>query len=228
MGIFNSSNRALIEPNSFHNFLVSTQESSKWTPDIGKLQETEWQLVFIYDRLQLGFDDYTAYMSEHAATVCTAFTNDPYVMFKKRMGLNTYPILQKKDYVSPEPTRVKGELHYIRSQQLIQLDKLRENGVQFNRELIDIFVPFFKVHKLKSWKEGGRNKGEYMKLYGTEHPTDTIPHYQVIKAFAYIGANEYWDDLIDGGYDYLPVTKYEAHNRNVGAYYHFSKRDFFE
>lgn len=225
MGIFKS-NQALIEPSEFHSFLVSNSNGT--TPDIGKLQEAAYQLIFVYDRLQIGFDDYKAYMSEHSARLCTAFTNDHFVMFRRKLGLQSYPILQRKDYVSPSPARIKGELHYISTDQLIRLDKLRENGVQFKRELIEIYIPHFAVHKLAPWNKGGRNKGEYMEVYGTEHPTDHVLHAAVVKAFAYIAEDSYWDDQIDGGYDYLPVTKYEAHNRRVGAYYHFSKRDFFE
>lgn len=206
---------------------LTAQQRNMFTPDIALLEQHNFHLLFVFDRMLPGFDEFSKLLEEHSVRAATGFTNEQFVMYKSMLGLHTYPLIQRKDYIRDPIARIKGELYYVAQQQFRELDKVRKNTVEFNRELIDILVPFSRVRKLPSWKEGGRSTVEYQEIYGSPHPSVTEQHMKTIKAFAYIANDDYWNDYITDS-QFTTVTYYEARNQNVGLYQSFTKRELFD
>lgn len=206
-------------------FTTNLQERNKFTPDIAKLQEHAFQLVFVYDRMQQGFYEHELLVSEHSVKAANAFTNDRFSMLKYPLGKDTYPLILRTDWErwAYKPRRVAGELYYVLSEQIRELDKVQQNGVRFNRELIDVLIPYRQLKKLPSVKDTLMSRAEYQVLFNTDHPSEHIKLYTTRKAYCYIADDYYWDPLTSTDEHMLAGTKYQAHDPKVGEYFSFKK-----
>lgn len=226
MAFFGSN--SLMKREDLSDLSLNASKRNQWTPDATALEEAAFHLIFAYDRLQQGFTDHDKLIAEHSVYAGIGFTNEKFVMQKSTLGRDTYPVIQRKDdYIITPPSRIKGQLFYLEQEEFRELDTCAKNGVEWRRELIKIDVPFNKLRKLPSFEDGGRHKAEYEAVYGTAHPSITTLHTRSVKAFCYIGVDEYWDDLITG-YQFKNVNRYQARRPDIGEYYHFTKRELFD
>lgn len=228
---------------------TSASERSKWTPDCAQLEEHAFQLLFVYDRLQPDFPDYEKVVKEHVIHAGVAFTNEKFVMQKFRLGKDSYPIIQRKEnYIITPPRRIKGQLYYIQSEVIKELDSMARNGIEFKRELLEIYMPYTQLKKPAPMLYGkereeavakgepeGRTRAEYLAVFGTEHPSFHIKRDTILKAYAYVGINDYWDGLSNpeefegiSPIGWGNVQAFKAHDPKIGTYYHFTKRELID
>lgn len=162
------------------------------TPDIWYLEQFRCQHIFIADdmmtdRIHNGLLT-EASLSGTDPIHPYAYTMDDYKFYIKDLGKVSHPIIMEKDAeltghvrFPPEPAQVKGELWAIRPYQFIKLDKHRQNGVQFFRKRVSIFLPATNV------------------VYTKERPLPQLVTADgVIGAWMYFGVPEYWDNQLGG------------------------------
>lgn len=220
---------------------LTAEERNKWTPDAVALEQAAFHLFFAHDRLQQGFPEHDKLIADYIVYGAIGFTDEKFVMQKSMLGRDTYPVIQRKDYTFTPPSRIKGQLFYLMQEEFRNLDSVMRNGIEFRRELINIYIPYFNLMKLLPLSKGGRHKEEYQAIFGTEHPSVPVPKNKIVRAYCYVGIDEYWDGLyepkegegekFDGISAYSGwhnVTRYLSHREDVGYYYHFTKRELFD
>lgn len=194
-------------------------DSPKDTGDMAKLQQAPFQLLFVYNQLMDGHRSFPILEN----SVCPLSKNKPgipaftqehnLVMYKKRLGMGSYPIVLKEETIrrnlmgQPLVGRVKGELYAVESKCYSELDSYMCNGVEFRRKRTRVLVPFRK--------KSDRSE-EFIK---------------VVNAWMYFGKRSYWLGLLDGGYEYTTVKMYEPHNQYIdgelmGSYYAFTQMEY--
>lgn len=134
--------------------LWEAQNEIQFSPDIAWLEQYQTQLVFVVDDLQSHFKNHSLMSDGLCAGLGHAFTRDPFLMWKKPLGLESFPIpiVPNANNTSivrwyPKPAIIKGELYAIRPYAFLALDKHRANGVQFQRRRIRLNYPFHEVKK---------------------------------------------------------------------------------
>jgi hypothetical protein len=203
----------------------------EYTPDIARLQlSTHWNF-FIYDEMMRRHSMHNELKdSEYWGVGYTLFDN--FTMFKQDLGRRSSPIvLVGADVQVPlpgistsrllakipklnkvrRPARIKGELFTVPTDLILELDKYNLNTVQFERVRVDVLVPCRKV-----WHNSRAG------TFTSEE------HKRVVRAFMYIGVRSYWDNLIDGGFNYKLTSMFTPNNLwsvQDRDYYYFSSMD---
>lgn len=222
---------------------TSANERTRWTPDATALEDHAFHLLFAWNRFQPEFYEYEQLIKEHCIHCAIGFTEEKFVMHKSDLGQNSYPIIMRSEHLVsgeivgniPQPRRIKGQLFYIMQEQIRNLDKIMQNGVEFRREYVDIMIPYHNLIKMAPMRYGkdavgqapGRTRAEYEAEFGTPHPSFHEPRTAIKKALCYVGVKSYWDDLLTP-YQFPAVRHYHANNKAVGSYYHFQKRELFD
>jgi hypothetical protein len=129
-----------------------------------------------------------------------------------------------------------------------ELDSMARNGIEFKRELLEIYMPYTHLKKPAPMLYGkereeamargepeGRTRAEYLAVFGTEHPSFHIKKHKILKAYGYVGINDYWDGVsnpeeFEGitNMSWGNVQAFKAHDPGIGTYYHFTKRELFD
>lgn len=176
-------------------------ECKTYTPDINILERKQRQLIFVADDMATG-GKYHDYITETSVSgrwpLWTGYTEDLFTFWNRRLGNESYPVALPPDLTVKEkeewreipnpvpPARIWGQVYGIRSYQFKKLDFIRENGVQFKRERVEIIIPHQKAyhkplpevsHEMKYWME----------------------------CWMYKGIPEYFKDLLDNGFMFTPV-----------------------
>lgn len=186
---------------------------SKYTPDFRLIEQTSHQNVFVYGRDMTNRPEFNASVSERQYT---AFTLPQFSLWEKKLGKESYPValkshLQKNLIVDGidrqlAPTnRIKGEVHKIQATHLYKLDKMRENGVQFQRMRVAVVVPY-RTLKVQTLKQSS------MEVHIESH-----------MAWMYVGLPEYWEEQLDAGYTCKPSPIIRARNEYIKKYYAFEE-----
>lgn len=190
-------------------------QETKYTDDAWWLEQFTYQWLFV-------FDDF---MSVHkgdleGAKMGIAYTKRDYILWKKDMGEDSYPIALRSmvphntpSWADPKPGdgyKIKGELWLIRPQVLKGLDKFKENRHVFQRKRITVVVP---SHELTF--ETGQN-----------YPFS--PSLQELQVWSYIGVPELWKPLIAHTPGYRATRLYKPNNKLLLPYYFFSQQELNE
>lgn len=193
-------------------WIKQANEEAALTPDIWRIERYKTQLLFVCDEMQSNCHHHPLLCSQ--AKSCVAFSDTTFSMWKKRMGKESTAIPLRLEFQSGMAQRsvslehVKGEIHQIPPRHFIELDKIKQNGVQFRRVRTSFLVP----HTTTRWsKQTGTFK---------EKTLDRV------KAWMYIGIPEYWNDQIDEGFMFKTVQKYAARNPMIERYYCFSPKEY--
>lgn len=195
------------------------KDGSEFTPDLWKLEQHEYQLLFVPDVFMSrhrGFAilEETAYERK---PIATAFTADNFWGFwKHKLGADSYavPLVnQRKDNTWYNACgRIKGELLAIRPRAFIDLDIYYQNRLEFLRFRNNIIIPY----KKKTYARIG------------ELVSDDYTH--MVRAWMYMGIRSYWEPLLDGGYTFCPVTSFEPPLRegrwHPGRYFYWSLNEY--
>lgn len=173
------------------------------TPDIWKLEQSQYQLIFIPDDMMLGRNNHKLIadaIRNEAPVHPTCFTLERFTMFKKDLGEHSFPVPMKKEYEPsnwfrkrPSPAKIKGQLFAILSPRIIKLDIHRQNGLQFVRIRQDISLPYREVR------------------YNKDKPLPDIStdYLKTVEAWMYVGIPAYWDDLIGDMFSFGECDKFE-------------------
>lgn len=206
------------------------QERAKHTPDYLKLQQYETQYLFIVDNMKKSQPKHW-FIKDVSEKKCEAFTVDPFLCYDYNLGTETYPIplayggepLSQVPTFSPmynEPAIVSGELFLISNWSIFEsLDKLRGNGVKFQRSRVDIQIPY---RKTKWLKDVSKCPAELIPVSPSRATSGWYTHH--MKAWMYVGIKEHWAPLIDGGYLFTPTKRVKPRSEWVDQYYLFNNR----
>lgn len=215
--------------------VARAKDIASWTPDAIQLEKKEWQPVFICCQLGKGGREHPHIEGHYKLTddegrnaSMAVFTKGRYELWLAKRGEDTYPVPlltkaraaswldseceQQNQFV--KAAKLKGKLYQIRSDCIFQLDRLRHNGVVFNRKLIDCEIPYRFL--------GGQQLGEARLSHEFTYP---------IKAWFYIAENDYWEHLIDAGAYFTPARLVRPRNPSfrkwaIEPYYFFNPREY--
>ena len=208
--------------------IEAVRQLVRHTPDMGILEQSEFQLLFCPDRTQRGCSEYN--LIEDSVHIGTAFTLKKFNYYQQRDGLpiplpaftSNVSAYSDKVPVGAPSLKIKGELHAIRPYQFINLDSFKDNLISFRRERVKILIPHNPVHKLEERYSNGKPiplmTGQY--VVGAER-------IKWFEAWMYIAQPSYWNDLLDGGYMFNPVTFYNDKRPWLGKYYSLKRENYF-
>ncbi len=188
------------------------------TPDIGKLEQYEFQLLFSPDETQRGYPQYP--LIEDSAFVCHGFTQKPYSFWQQR-DRQVIPMEAGPEHAIkyfPPPLKVKGEVHAIRPYQFIDLDNFKGNTVQYVRKRVKLIVPYREVVS----EEYGE-KDLPLALQGKKgalSPEKVV----LVRAWMYVGNPEYWDSVLNT-HTFKAVQTHKSRVAWRQEYYSYPKRE---
>lgn len=192
----------------------TVRDIKKYTPDYVELQQHKYQLLFCPDELMIGYHKND--LLGKSESLATAFTVDEYTMVKKRLGKQSQAITLKERNSMYPSLPIKGKLFAVRPYRFLEIDKYKENRVQFYRERVALSVPY----SVKMWcKERDLLQRAFNEK--RQHIFQQDP--AIVEAWMYVGVNDYWKELLDGGMMYPAVKQY--HHLN-GGYYFFTKGEY--
>lgn len=195
-----------------------------FTPDIWKLEQSMYQLIFIPDDMMRGKHNNhliaDAGRDGETPVHPACFTLERFTFWKKDLGVESYGIPLPKEHeptnwlrVRPTPAKIKGQLYAILSPRIKKLDIHRQNGVQFIRKRQMITLPFKYV------KYNTASSAEI----GSKFPVISTEYIRSVEAWMYIGIPEYWDNLIGDMFQVRECPKFELDTPKfwIGDYYKF-------
>ena len=183
---------------------------SEFTPDIALLESHMSQFLFVCDHWHTRHWGH-GMIAEYSVPLGTVFTQDPFVMYKHKMGPESWAVPLEDSPIAAPRAHIRGELHAITpSVRFVELDTDRQNGVIFYRKRVTVLMPYY----VDAWyKEGGRSRSP-LRL-------------QNLRAWMYIGVPEYWDKKIDEDFFLFdPVRTFEPKNPELPPYYSFTKLEY--
>ncbi len=219
-------------------FIHEANNECQYTPDIAYLERYEMQLIFVADDLKSPFPAHELIKRGMAVGLGRCFTRDQFLMWKKPLGLESFPIPipAREDNVSPvnwwpKPAKIKGELYAIYPFAFKQLDAYRRNGVQFVRNRIRLSYAYREVKKLHLPKSLEAVSKTELNMYYKDNPkvgiSDILFHHP--SAWMYSGREAYWDHQFgDTAYDsqLQPMKTYLPNNGGfVSEYYEFTRNE---
>lgn len=184
------------------------EDDTKFTRDGWKISMNQTQRLFLFDNFMTSAGN-SDLLDRLAVRRCTAFTAKPeYAMYQHNLGKFSYPIaLFQQPKPTPKwanpvdpPSRIKGEIFTVHPDLIFLLDKLHENGVRSQRHRINMRVPFFL-----------KNDATLNLVRG--------PYFATVTAWMYVGLPQYWEPLLDGGYQFTVAQSYESKRPWINRYY---------
>lgn len=200
----------------------SLSEASKHSPDLGWLEQFEFQLLFCPDETQRSLPAHP--LIEDSAFICHGFSRNLYNYWEQRVGVERLPIpmpgTPTLTRYFPPPLRLKGELHAVKPYQFRELDNYKENRYKFLRKRVKVLVPYRPILR-RNVDTMGRKLPRALQgdkiILGTEHVYE-------LKAWMYVGNPKYWDDLLDAGWNgFKIVSHYPSRRGWLKEYYSYSK-----
>ncbi len=189
------------------------------TPDAQQLSMYKWQLMFVYNECQSNQRDASTLGAwNECEQLGEAFTQKhEYVMFKKCLGNETFPIAfnmrpdqmlgSSNSFFGPTGA-IKGQLFKMRPYRIFDLDKHVLNNVQFDRVRVTLDFPY---------RVGDPKTGENF----------NIRHIQKITAWMYVGRDTFWYPMFDseGKHNLSLVKRYHSNaEENPPSYYYFHEK----
>lgn len=197
---------------------------TKYTPDISVLEEQAWQPVFVVDELKKDHVKHSL-LGEDKHYAGPAYTQLKYRFWEKRNDPVQSPIPMKaldkeNGFVRyfPPPARIKGELWYIRSQQMILLDTYKQNTVEFRRHRVTVILPYKPQVWMKDpYKDPDNTLSGFrgsMKL-GNERV-------HLFRPWMYLGKATFWQPHLTA-YDFTHVSLFKSDREWCQQFYHVKK-----
>jgi hypothetical protein len=208
-------------------FLNRAAEEVMHTPDTPLLLQREYQVLFVYGRMMSRMPDYEK-IKENVVAQFRGYTQPDYAMWIKRLGSHSYPIalppnseLEWEGWTDPrggEPASILGELMFIESRRIIQLDREMQNGVQFLRIPVHTILPYRNVLYIKERRYIEEVFGKY---FGGKSVLTSDWRLMNIKAWMYMGNPDYWVPQLDAGFSFTPSKIFRPNNPRLKNYYFF-------
>lgn len=200
-------------------FWADQENKNRLTPDLMDLEKSVWQRLFVPDNMMMGYPDYRL-LKGYSTHKAYCFTEKHYSMWRNNDG--NFPIvLQPSDPRDFTPwsnadqfisklkhhARVKGQLFKVLSSRFPVLDNEYERGKKFNRIRINVDIPMRDVLKFGDQLRGIETKRRYTEQH---------------ECWMYIGLPQYWDNKLDGGFEYTPVKIFKPTEAIAEPYYFFT------
>ena len=203
-------------------------ERTKFTPDIALLEEYEWQAVFVTDELKKKFVKHEL-LGEDRQYCFPAFTQKSYHYWQSNQpweGAIPFECLQTRNNIVgwPPIAKIKGEVYLIRPQRFLELDRYKQNTVQYVRDRIRLVVPFRRIEWVKD--RYGPDVYKFFQQPEHFHGKSTFTsdeHVYIVRAWFYEGKPAYWDPIITA-YDYGHVETFHSKNRRWCQEYYTIRR----
>lgn len=201
----------------------------RYTPDLGWLEQWQFQLLFCPDEIQRSHPAYT-FIADNSAFVANCYTQKEYDYWEQHVGDTRVGIpLPASDITAgtlfPQSCKIKGELHCVRPKAFIGLDDYKQNTDMFIRKRVNVLLP----HKpLLNRNVSLREKGKELPLalQGRKIMLGAERVY-IIRAWMYIANPSYWNDLLDAGWSgFKHVHQFQSKRQWLGKYSYFTKHEF--
>lgn len=186
---------------SITDVLKAADEAAEYTPDSWRLDRYEWQRLFVPDEIQRGFPRYEL-IKDNSYFAYRAFTEVSMVLWVKNLGQASYAIPLPDRWPNVPLAHIGGQVHIVRPSVFKELDRLRLNGLHFDRRRMSVIIPFRENVE-------GRD----------------VSHERVRRKYChmYMGIPQYWNQQLDGGYYFKPAPRFESKLAHVSDYYLFTK-----
>jgi hypothetical protein len=211
--------------------VVAEMDKTKYTPDISRLEEQEYHLLFVCDELKKDHAKHDL-LGMDAEYLFPAYTRSVYQFWQSDDPTVSPVPMKSGDKASivryfPKPAKIKGELYAVRSQQFLLLDNYKQNTVEFRRQKIMVIVPYRTVVWLKDHSldpafgplvnaiQGERYTGKSIKT--------TKEKVHLLRVWMYIGRSKHWNPLLTA-YDFKPVEVFQSRNRPWCPNYSYIRR----
>lgn len=184
----------------------------RYTKDIADLELLAGHYLFVYDNMKTGHRQ--ASVLAGAELKGEVLSRDPYSVFVRNLGANSYPLPLARKYPGLPHSRILGELYFVDTKTLVEIDNLRRNGVEFTRQRVISLFPF-----KERWLDN-----ETMEL------RETRIRYFKVEAWMYIGNKIFWHNLLDNGLLFGVCSHSEFENgppTDEGRVYSFEHKDYF-
>ena len=197
-------------------------QGHSFTPDLWELEQRAANLIFIYNECQQGQYQHEPLCNSYECTFKgdDVYTTDKFVLYKKNLGLETFPIAFKThfnqqhgqfNYISNSllgrTAPIKGEVYAMSAHCIKMLDNYLLNTVQFNRQRVKVSVPFRPNNKLEPYLRRN-NLGGIMQ--------------ETVECFMYIGRYDFFKDQLDG--NKILFSPVKLYNGSGEAYYYFNDK----
>lgn len=175
----------------------------KHTPDVKELEKKVAHLMFFPCDMQKGKPN--SWCLDEAYHYAPAYTKERFHFYRKNLGNESFPIplrsekkpdpIPKIIHVAEPPlARIRGSLLWVPTKTIIEdLDKYRQNTVEFRRERIQVIIPYKEML-------AQRNRDDGTPLLFLTNEQVKVEH-----ALAYVGINSYWEEYLDAGALFSPV-----------------------
>lgn len=201
-------------------FMWWMTEITKFTPDIATLELYRWQLMFVTDDLKRDHPQHDL-LGEEAKSAFPGFTVKKFHFWQPKNPFFGYvPMALEDGYTNPvvgfpPVANIKGEVYVIRPQRFLALDRLKQNGIEYERHRVRLVVPYRKVELLKDHNLDP-SFGIQELFARSEYAGSSIRTSEettcIIRAWMYIGKPQYWDPLLSA-FDCDSVETFTSKNR---------------
>lgn len=205
--------------------LRSFERRRDHTPDLATISLKTHHLLFVYNEMKFHFPN--NYMLQGSELISKGFTKEhDFALWTKQYD-KAFPVAavavktckkpdMRFDPWNPDPARIKGELHLVSSEVLVNLDEAMANGVYFERRPVKIDLP----GTLSRWK---KVRGMLIR--------DEFPRY--VHSWMYVGDPRWIEEERRSALKPLPLfTPFiREHNKkfvNLRPYYELTKRELIE
>lgn len=206
----------------------SAAERNRYTPDIGTLERSEFQRVFIYNEMKYAHRAKDFLPETLVERDATCYTDDYFVLHKKRLGQASQAIATDAD-VWPHPlgptadrARIQGELYIICSSHISVLDTYHQNTIEFERRRVRILRPWRHIVRAK---DGFPLNGQMLESFKARGIVHSMRGCATMDAWMYVGRQDFWAGQL--ARLFTPVSLYTSPNEQwLKEYYAFTPKEY--
>lgn len=183
-------------------FIQSISKSAPLTSDLPFLLQSPYQLLFACDDLMTSHKG-NDLIRNHSQRVGRGFSKckfDFRIHSETGMGI---PLTGSKKSAY-EPLRIKGEILKVNSEHFKTLDFAYGNDIAYHRVRTSVLVPERMFRTFNIGEEAivkDLPNGRILTL-DTKRNYISEPMVHPVSAWMYVASKKYWNDHLDGGYEY--------------------------
>ena len=209
---------------SIHRIVEEDKAMLRFTPDYPLLSQKKSHLVFIHDDMMQTLPNHRLIVEGSCSgfyPLCYGYTTKTYNFVKKSLSQASYPIAFDLKDVGHLPVymanrhRIRGEIYAIRPFQMIALDNHRQNGVEFQRQKVNINVGYRRQYRTHYFNSLGN------KIYNYHLGKDEM---LAQPCWMYFGKEEFWSEqLRDGFFSFDKIPIIEEDRIWLKEYYQYNR-----
>lgn len=208
--------------------IKAAAERNRFTPDIGDLERSAFQRVFVYNQMKHGHWS-QAFLPEDLVTRdATCYTDNYFVLHKKQLGQASQAIATDGDIwplpcgATADRARVQGELYKIPSSHIPIIDTYHQNTIEFERRRVRILRPWRHIVRAK---DGFPLNGEMLESFKARGIVHSMRGIGTIEAWMYIGNPDYWEKQMASLFSTVPLFT-SPNEAWLKSYYAFTKKEY--